>query len=158
MGGLTFPSNALFVGTAVKAADELVNNSITLQNDDDLLFSMVTNSKYLVLLGLYVLMGNGGGGDSNLKVSFTGPAGATFQGSLHVVRNDNSEQTFYFTDASATSIVLMPQTTAGIFTVAINVQNGATAGNFQLQWAQNTARVQDDKVKAGSNLVAFKVD
>src|SRR5262245_10037005 len=57
----------------MKAADETVNNSSVLQNDDDFLFSVLANEKYAVQLVLNV----NSGATPDWKANWTKPAGAT---------------------------------------------------------------------------------
>lgn len=87
------------------------------------------------------------------------PAGATFRWSLTGLDGAGSSQSDNNTmDASATANVLGN----GVGTIRHTrikgfVVNGATPGNLQLQWAQNTANASDTTVRTNSAMKAWKL-
>lgn len=132
-----------------KSADETVNNSATLQDDDALGKLLTVSSTYeFELLILY-----NSGATPDLKFGFTGPAGssanwAAISNSTPVVSVPKvlaDTLTVDGTGADATVLV------KGIFVM------GATAGGLQLQWAQATANASNTIVRAGSYLRIRKV-
>ena len=147
---------------ARKTADETVNNSSVLQNDDHLVFAVGASDVYLV--NAYLLV-DGGNTTADIKFGWTVPASGTLQwgatsslsGSTtawetqpaantpHVLLSAASTAT-YGTDASAPGVLL-----TGIYA------GGGTAGNVQLQWAQGTATVVNTILKINSCLVGMKL-
>jgi hypothetical protein len=131
----------------VKAGDETVNNSSTLQNDDDFVFALAANEKWVARLFLLV----SGVISAGIKIAWSLPSGATYTitgiASVTGVINESSGTgTITFTGTSFTSIV-----------IDVAIHNGSTPGNAQLQWAQNAAILTDTKVLADSTMVATKV-
>ena len=59
----------------VKTADEVVNNSTTLQNDDHMFFPIDANERVAFLLHLTHV----GGSTADLKVNFAGPSGVNIR-------------------------------------------------------------------------------
>jgi hypothetical protein len=138
-------------GTIIKrkSADESVNNSATLQNDDELFLPMAANDSMQVE-GYIDAQGFSGGKD--FKISFSVPAGAT----LNIYANWNQhgavgQAVFKATgDASGTidynPVAPLEQGVIFFGTVV----TGNTAGNVQLTWAQFSASTTSNTFKAGS--------
>lgn len=130
--------------SVVKSADETVNNSSTLQDDDELLFSVAANSVYKFQMWLRYTSST----SADIKNSFTVPAGATIVGISIGLFTDSTTQTFLVPSQSWGGQNATP---AAVFIEAMVVV-GATAGTVQLQWAQNTPEVSDTIVLESSNL------
>jgi len=139
-----------------KTADETVNNSTTLQNDDHLYFAMGANEVWYVEIFLII--------DSSTSADFKSglslPSGAT----AHWMAIGSSEATIsniVATGLTETNSDASWGTGAGTprlrDILSIIVINDATAGNFQLQWAQNTAEASDTILKTNSCLIAHKL-
>jgi len=143
--GLTF-------ARVVKSVDEIVNNSSTLQDDDELLFTPTVNKIYFIMLFLF--------NSSNSTADFKGlcsiPTGAT---STRMFENGIWRElpTLQATESS-TNIEQTNNVSTAVFTSASyqRLVMGATAGNFIWQWAQRTATVFDTKLLAGSTLIAWE--
>jgi hypothetical protein len=143
-------------GRVIKAADETVNNSATLQNDDHLFFPIEVGETWYCEALLLAL---GASINADYKFGFTGPTGATSQwgsqGSLVVSGFSNVGTT---TDPGrsltfADSVALGARAAISILTLGGWFTADAThAGNIQLQWAQNTATVEDNKILKNSFL------
>ncbi len=137
-----------------KTSDETVNNSTVLQNDNELLFAMAANEVWHVALIMII----DSSAVADFKFGFSLPAGATAHG-------------YYIGHSSAGAAIqgALIQTSVsdlqgvGVGTgrnqaiVNLVVINGVNAGNFQLQWAQNTAEVSDTKLLTNSCITAGKV-
>lgn len=130
-----------------KTSDETVNNSSTLQDDDELLLAMVASATYQLYLRLIINSGT----TPDFKAKFTVPASAT--GNLHCWTGSTPDTAasvlqgpFDLTTAAAFSGV------AGDQVVIIEglIFTSATPGNLVLQWAQNVATGSDTKVKTNS--------
>lgn len=132
----------------VKAADQTVNNSTTKVNDNHLLFAVTANEEwYFVINGIL---------DSSAVADWEGqislPAGAVVDGLYYcggLTPGSFSEAT----------VIDIPGTgTPTPFVIIAVARIGGTAGNVQLQWAQNVAQASDTKLLAGSSLIAFQLD
>jgi len=129
----------------VKEADETVNNSTTLQNDDELLFAVAANEVFQ-FEGVLNLTTNPTPG---FRMTFTGPTGAV--GSFSAIYGDMLTGNADAASGPLGSPLQLASAQAGA-TVRFwgGIHNGATAGNLTLQWAQNTADASNTKVLAGS--------
>jgi hypothetical protein len=144
----------------VKASDETVNNSDTLQNDDDFSFSVSANKSYLI--DLYLLLN--GNATADYKAAWTLPAGATIYWGVEGYGGSAGITTYWapVEPAQGSQQALSTGTISwngssnspiGSHLVGILIVGG-TAGTAQFQWAQNTATAVDTKILAGSMLRA----
>ena len=136
-----------------KTADETVNNSTTLQNDDELLFAVAANEVWE--FELLALINSSAVAD--IKFQFTGPSGSSIY-QFNV--GENAATTDFISavepggpvsDVRGQGLAMINAILRGI------IVNGATAGNLQVQWAQNTAEVSDTKVLTNSILIGHKI-
>lgn len=148
--------------TAVrKSADETVNNSTVLQNDDHLLISAAANKAYQFVLYLIVNMAASSGAD-DMKIGWSYPVGCTAFWGIPGVLNTSAE------GLAASGTASTPLTNQGItatpayatgngLTFLIQFAgifiNGANAGNINFQWAQNAAGARDLKLLTNSVLI-----
>lgn len=133
--------------TVIKAADETVTNSATLQLDNHLLFTATANAKYLVEVVLIVTQtANAVGAD--FKVGFSVPAGASWSGGgpspdLTVGASASGDGNWTaLLGAAGASFAYGLDGNAGndtVIFVKVLVEIAGTAGTVTLQWAQNTA-------------------
>jgi len=135
-----------------KTADEAVNNSSTLQNDDHLLLAIAANEVWVVEAILYYLSA---GVTPDLKVAWALPAGAT--GFYLGWGLGYTDAAYISTTISTDFLTFGTGATARIAIVKLLAINGATAGNIQLKWAQGTPVAEDTKVLANSCLIAHKL-
>ena len=140
----------------LKTADETVNNSSVLQNDNHLFFPVAANELWMFQLNVWVSSPSAA---PDLKFAFTGPAGATGKYGFHAAMSAGSDASNRTANALAATIVwLWPNTPApGLMTISGFIRNGANAGNLQFQWAQNTPTAQDTKVLQDSHLILYKL-
>lgn len=143
-----------------KSANETVTNSATLQDDDELLFALGTDEKWV---GRFVLFpGNVATGDG-FKVALTVPTGASIRYSGLAARTSDTiaQQSGVMATASGTSMNLAIRgsgpTAITYGVIEFSVANGATAGNLQLRWAQAVVNAGATELLAGSYIQAFKV-
>jgi hypothetical protein len=142
-------------GQVRKTADETVNNSAAVQNDDELLFPVEVNEVWFVEAFLYV---NGSSTTADWLLGWAGPTGMTAIWSL--ASGVNSAWVNAATGSSPVAPKAMANTVtagsisgdhflnlAGWFTV-----DATHNGNVTLQWAQNTATVENNKVLKNSYL------
>ncbi len=137
--------------TVVKTADETVNNSNTLQDDNELTFAGTNGGTYAVKFVLNILQNDAA---ADFKVDFNSLAGNTSWFSCRwqlfdiggVVLSD-VENAGADTDMSMTSASASQQ----FVEITLNFTLSAGA-NCTLRWSQNTATVADTVVKKGSYL------
>jgi len=140
-----------------KTADEAVNNSTVLQNDDHLFFSVGVNEVWEFLLYLQIQSENDGAGNyPNFKTTFSIPAAAT----LSRLPPYHTIATVLLSNLNGTGTIVLAE--AGLaapcsYWARFIYTGGANAGTVQFQWAQNTARVADSKVLTNSYIIAHKL-
>lgn len=131
----------------VKAADESVNNSDVLQDDNDLTCQVQAGTTYAVRMLLRV-----DGTVNYVDAALSMPAGATFFGDL---RGDGvSAQTVATEWDGSTQIGI----DTGACAVVGFLKVGSTAGTVKLQWAQNAATVGNTTLKAGSYMILERLN
>lgn len=148
--------------TIVKASDEggITNN--TLQNDDELLMTVVANAVYVVEVVLFVT--TGASSTPDFQVAFTMPTAATYSGIIDALTAAATLSTddnlgFRYRESSPTtaqSAGVVGSANGGCFIKGV-LKTGANAGTFQLQWAQNTTNATATVVKADSYLSLTRV-
>ena len=145
---------------ARKAADETVNNSTALQNDD-LLFSPLAASSGTYQFELNLLYSATTVAD--IKFAFTWPAGATaFWSAIGLATGSatlTGDATFSFINVSGTSVAFGGIGAGAPVPIRIfgNIAMGGTAGNLQLQWAQQNLEATNTVVHSNSNLQLWRV-
>ena len=149
------PTTYATVSSVRKSADQTVTSSTTLVNDSQLKFAVAANETWIFQAWLYTYAADG---TPDIKVTFTGPSGSTVFWS--------SSQVIFNAAAATTLTVVAPGATTGDLFVDSNLRaiqlygtilNGGTAGDVQLQWAQNTSSANGTSVKAGSSIFGIKV-
>ncbi len=138
-----------------KSADETVNNSATLQNDNALLFAVAANEVWEFFLRARHTSQVG----PQIQYAWAVPTGG-------VIRKTEPDDIGPLSAAlslpeydGTTAVPLQTPTTDQ---VCLYIQwglyvGGANAGNVQLQWAQNGAAAVDTKVLTNSFIIARKL-
>lgn len=132
-----------------KTADQTVNNSDVIQNDDHLLLAIGANEIWYVefrLKGISAIT-------PDFKFTVVAPAGAS--GWVWV-------GTHYGASPVIVSALGIGRTADGkgndqCYMIGAIVVNSGTAGDIQLQWAQDTADASDTIIYANSLLIAHKL-
>lgn len=132
-----------------KSVDETVNNSEAFQNDDDLLFAIAANEIWRFEIWVFYNSAT----TPDIKFTITFPSGGTAR-----FGNTNDATNRVETVSGTTLGQVSGDGEDEMLILAGVVVNGATAGNVQLQWAQNAATVSDTKVLTNSYLVAEKIE
>lgn len=133
-------------GGVRKTANEIVNASAALQNDNHLFFPIEANEVWYYEA---TLMATTPSVTADLKAAWSLPAGATFNiirqsaGSLGIGSNSNMS-------AISNSIGINSATNLAVFVGWIT--NGATAGTANFQWCQDVSTAEDTTVLANSFL------
>lgn len=132
------------------AETQAVNNSTTLVDDDALLFAIAANEIYVADFHLDISTNIAAG----FKAAITVPAGATLKFQAEILAAAAigvvGSTTVSGTAVGATALIIQAH-------LHVLVVNGATAGNVQLQWAQNFANASDTKVLVNSYLRAERL-
>lgn len=123
-------------------SDQTVNNSDTLTDDSTLQFSMDANRIYHIR-GTIIYDTDG---VADFKCKWTGPANPTEV--TTVIVDGLGNHTIFNSYDTLTNDVSSSARYAITFSAV--VKNGANAGTFKFQFAQNTANASDTKRKAGS--------
>jgi hypothetical protein len=136
---------------ARKTADESLASNTTLQNDDHLLAALAANEKWLMR---WVVIHSGGAtGAPNIKIAFTVPSGCTFNLSTVTFNAGGTAASRRWNVSGTSSDLLSPASSNPEVTVIEGrVHNGGTAGNIQLQWAQNTSSAENETVYESSSV------
>ena len=136
----------------VKSADETVNNSATLQDDDELKFYVEPYSTWRWSMEVNYLSGT----TPDFKPAIILPTGATPTTFPAIVRVGAATASVFYVYGASVGLDGGGATDM-MFSAWGIVIVGATGGFVKLQWAQNTADASDTKVLKGSTLMAFNV-
>lgn len=138
------------------AQTQVVNNSTTLVNDDTLLAPLAANETVYFILNIYIITN----GTADFKAGFTVPTGATLKwtvtSGVYVEPGATVTNQSPSGGASGDTLSFGGFTTSAGITILGSVRNGSTAGNLQLQWAQQTAAVVDTFVQTDSFLLVSR--
>ncbi len=136
-----------------KLADETQNNgnnaTATLQNDDELFFSVGANETWNFRFVIQATTPAA----PDIKFTVTAPVGATCNfGAI------NAEDTVTVGNlgCGVSSGILNTAGVSDVYEIAGSITNGSTAGTLTLQWAQNTANAANTIVRAGSYVEASR--
>jgi hypothetical protein len=135
----------------IKTADETVNNSATLQDDDHLTFLIGANETWLIELKLFYESST----TADLKIAFSVPTGATCEGRM--VGAELAAGTYTDTFTNPRIYNGGGATVEYMVTGNFIYRGGANSGYLTLQWAQNTAEASDTKVLAGSMMILRRI-
>ena len=140
----------------VKAADEIVNDSDVLQNDDDLLWSVGANEIWWWHLALRVTQASGGT-STNMDIIFAVPSAGILDGwSLGDLPTPSTVGAVLLNmDGAETLVVCGSAERMHVFEGYYT--GGANAGTVQLQWAQNVAAVENTTLHRESMLIARRI-
>ena len=133
--------------TAYKTTAETVNNSATLQNDDDLFVSVDASAYYEGELWIAFTSAVAAG----LKVDFTAPVGAALEASAFLVVVSGAV-TYSATLALGAVSGIVSNGAASPYLCKFTLTTGANSGVLQFRWAQNTANASNTTVNVGSYL------
>lgn len=141
-----------------RSAAQVVNNSTVLVNDNTLLSALPTAGTF----GFRSIIFYDASTTADIKFAFTIPAGATMEWGINGMATTGAagvgDGTWLTATASGTAI---PVGGSGVGTGMKAVMDGeitmgGTAGNLQLQWAQNTIDATNTSVHAGSRLEVWR--
>ena len=149
------PSAGATVKPVRKSSDQSVTSSTTVVNDSQLKFAVEASATYIFEAWLYTYAADG---TPDIKVTFTGPAGSTvLWSSSQVIFNAGGATTLTVVAAGGTTADLFVDANFRAIQLYGTILNSTTAGDVQLQWAQNTSSANSTTVKAGSYIYGIKV-
>jgi len=140
----------------MKAADEIVNNSITPQNDDDLLWSVAANEIWWWRLILRITQASGGT-STNIDIIFAIPSGGVLDGWAIGLLPDLATIGAVLLNLDTVETRLVAGSAQRIHVIEGYYIGGANAGSVQLQWAQNVAGAEDTTIHRESILLARRI-
>jgi hypothetical protein len=128
-----------------KAANQTVNNSTTIQDDDDLVMALGANEVWGFQMLFYVDSTSA----ADFKCAFSIPAGASgfYRGAA---QNGATEAGWLLDDLTTEQPVGHNTADDSVYHIVGVVINGANAGNLQFRWAQSTMTAVNTIVRAGS--------
>jgi len=129
-----------------KIADETVNNSNTLQDDDELKFEANINKTYIIRLTCWMTLAAA----SDFSSALTVPSGAT-----GVRVNDAWTSNVDMGTSVITAQGLTVTTGTRVYKMEFRVVMSTTSGTIQFQWSQNTAVAENTVMLKGSYMEIF---
>lgn len=146
--------------SVIKAADETVTSSTTLQNDDHLSVSVLANSQYFV--EFFIIYDAIQAAD--IQIGWSGPSGASFDWThgglaLSTTSTSGSVSRLYRT-LSDIGTIGGPSSTSGTNAIIPGEGRLVTAGSsgsLTFRWAQNTSSATGTVVKANSVLIVQRL-
>jgi hypothetical protein len=138
----------------VKPALESLSNNITLQDDNDLFYSIAANEEIFMSFNLFMGLTMTVTG---VRFTLTGPAGATL---IMAYKGAPSTSDYQQTDIFGVGMLFPPANfskAGAFFTVGAWVKNGANPGVIHLQWAQHTSSASLLAMLAGSQLIVHRI-
>ena len=144
---LNYQKSKLWV---IKSADESVNSSTTLQDDDDLQITLAANSDYEIE---YMIFVQSASTTPDFKFQFTEPDGV-YRG-VGVTSAVTSVQ--IFDESTAATAFSLDANAIEFMKGTIVIETAGAGGVFKLEWAQDTSDATATTVKKGSSLKAVKL-
>jgi hypothetical protein len=144
---------------AVKPADETVTDSATLQADNDLFLALPASGTFGFLCLLYAVS-SVAQGSGDLKAGWTWPTGASASWSAigYAATSGGAANINAVRTASGATNSMGVGTTELPVLVMGTIVMGGTAGDLQLEWAQNAAATGNTiTLKAQSWLMAWQI-
>jgi len=154
-----FPNEPTTLITIIKSADEIVNNSAVLQDDDEFYFDVGSNETWEVEMVLRYMASAGADFDWDWSL----PAGGTFDGvtsQLQTAAATVNDDTWRVADETGPGVGPGGLGTATPVALWIKglIVTADTAGLAQFRWAQDTATASNATLLAGSFMVRRKVE
>ena len=136
-----------------KTADESVSSSNTLQNDDVLKIALAASDAVEFSAVMFV---SSTSSNPDFKMTFTVPSGASIRWMAEWFDEVAYQRSIIVTGSGTTVTFQVIGGTLGMVKLSGIVVNGSTAGDLQLQWAQNTSNGTSVTVQQRSFLLGSK--
>lgn len=134
-----------------KAADEIINGSAALQDDDHLTTSLAASAKYAIRLVLFVSAANATPG---IEFRFNGSVGSS--SIRYAVMTDGGAPVLMSSFGGATTGAISLTATTHVVVIDGTIET-STAGTFTLQWAQSVGHASDTKVLENSYMQLMRL-
>lgn len=132
-----------------KLANETVNNSAVLQDDDELFFPVAASTDYEFEFDFFF----SSGATPDFQFQVTGPAAPTIiYIATRVIRPDVTDYFNIQTTFSVTDFINYASGTVGHVKITGLLHNGVNAGTVRLQWAQFNATATNTIVRKGGTV------
>lgn len=148
----------------VAASTETVTNSTTIQDDDELFFSVSANTTYIVELMAWFTSGTSNGVD--VKFTWTFPTAATFSMFAFGLDPTGTTRTAFITSNRNQESSETAETAFGVISTATTAASplrvtgvlivGANSGTMQFRWAQNTASLANPLIRVADSFVSYQ--
>lgn len=145
-----------------KTADETINNSAALQDDDALILPVGTSETWF----FETVVRYSSNATADIRFGWSGPTGATMEwGRGHVATSSGPGINSLGGSGTPTALSAIGDTLnlAGVASGSVHIMlagwifTDSTAGSVTLRWRQDTADVSDTKVLKGSFIRARKI-
>jgi hypothetical protein len=132
-----------------KPANTARTSNTTLTSDPDLQFSVAANTTYAISCTIFYDTQ----ATPDFKYATTGPTATLARAAHSYLAPGSTTYTNAMSTATAgiASTAITAGTGSGVVTFDITLQNGATAGTWAFQWAQNTSNAAATTVLGGSS-------
>jgi hypothetical protein len=151
--GATGPAGSVFDYKLRKTSDESVSSSTTLQNDDVLKIALAASDAVEFSAVMFV---SSTSATPDFKMTFTVPSGASVRWFAEWFDGVLYQSSSIVTASGTTANFAVAANTLGMVKLTGIVVNGSTAGDLQLQWAQNTSNGTSVTVQQRSFLLGSK--
>ena len=138
---------------AYKTANETVNNSSTLQNDDHLVLAIPAGTVYACHLHFMFTTGT----TPNMKIEFSVPSGGALYSGTVLAGNTGSGVQHVAVTSGTMAVAFQGHASDTQGFDLWFLSSCPNAGNLQLRWAQNTANASNSVIHAGGWLVAERI-
>lgn len=139
--------------TIVKPIDTNRTSTTTLADDSDILFAMEANKSYFIDMFVNVFVR----ANPDFKYAISVPSGGFFRAMERIVAQNTTITTDIITAVPGSTALTTSVDNYGFIHITGPYANGANAGNWSFQWAQNTSDgVNAATVVAGSYLRYFQ--
>jgi len=133
----------------IKTVDQVVNNSITLQNDDDFVFAVRNGFDYFGYMFEFILSPSA----ADIRDRWVLPAATLGRRLAAAAAGDAARSTTGITATFNHACNGTQQSSFQPFKMEVFAD-----GNAQWQWGQQTATVGDTTIFAGSSLIVWEVE
>lgn len=137
----------------VKTADETVNNSTTIQDDDHLTGFTLEAGAYYPFEGVFIAENTTTAG-LKLNLTFTDVPQIVFMRAVESFDGSGTDESATSLNVTDGQVALAGGSATASFVQVTGIlqANASTGGTMKLQWAQNVATVQDTKLRKGTYL------
>jgi hypothetical protein len=140
-----------------KSLNEQKTNDATPSADNELTLPVEANSTYEITLIMPYLC-DGGTTTQGLQLEFGGPTGWTLEAVLDVASNSTWQLIGRrMTQTSNYGVASGSTSAESNFRVTGTLKTSTTAGNIDVEWAQNTSSANRTQVRAGAFLKLVKI-